>query len=358
VGSPEAEVAIDARLVRSLLADQHPDLADLELVALDAGWDNSLWRLGERLVVRLPRREVAVAPTLHEQRWLPMVADGLPLLVPTPVRTGVASPTFAWPWTIVPWIDGVPGDRATLADPDASAVRLGHFLRTLHRTAPSDAPHNPYRSVELTARAAAFEDRMATLAGEVDGDALRAVWEAACAAPPWDGPPVWLHGDLHPANTVVHEGVLAGVIDFGDICAGDPATDLAGAWMLLPASSRAAFLDAYGRAGGADIARARGWAVLFGLVLLDIGLADKPTYEPSACATLPRDGRDPVTRRTRRVRRPAARIGRAAGGRRRPPARFASFPGPRRYPDRSQATTGPSPLSLRKNGSAVRLRPQ
>ncbi|HEY8720052.1 phosphotransferase [Pengzhenrongella sp.] len=29
-------------------------------------------------------------------------------------------------------------------------------------------------------------------------------------------PPVWLHGDLHPANVVVSDGTLSGVIDFGE----------------------------------------------------------------------------------------------------------------------------------------------
>jgi aminoglycoside phosphotransferase (APT) family kinase protein len=50
----------------------------------------------------------------------------------------------------------------------------------------------------------------------------------------WDGPPIWLHGDLHPFNLVVNQGRLSAVIDFGDLCAGDPATDLAVAWMLFP----------------------------------------------------------------------------------------------------------------------------
>ena len=288
MGSPDAEVDIDAQLVSSLLAHQHPHLAELGLTALDAGWDNSLWRLGERLVVRLPRRAVAVPLTLHEQRWLPGVAAALPLPVPTPVHVGVPSSIFPWPWTVVPWIDGVPGDRAALTKPDASAVRLGQFLRALHQPAPIDAPRNSYRGVALAERVAAFEDRMAALAGEVDGDALRSVWEDACDAPAWNEPPVWLHGDLHPANMLVNDGALAGVIDFGDICAGDPATDLAGAWMLLPAPSLSTFLRAYARIDAAVVARARGWAVLFGLMLLGIGLADKPTYEPVARATLTR----------------------------------------------------------------------
>jgi aminoglycoside phosphotransferase (APT) family kinase protein len=101
---------------------------------------------------------------------------------------------------------------------------------------------------------------------------------------------------------LVDDGVVGGVIDFGDICAGDPATDLAAAWMLLPTPSLAVFLHTYGPVDDALVARARGWAVLFGLMLLGIGLADRPTYEPVARATLARATAthpDPTTSRSR-----------------------------------------------------------
>jgi aminoglycoside phosphotransferase (APT) family kinase protein len=83
---------------------------------------------------------------------------------------------------------------------------------------------------------------------------------------------VWLHGDLHPANILVDDGRISGVIDFGDITAGDPASDLAVAWMLLPPGCHAGFWSAYqaagGRAGDALQARARGWALNFAIVFL------------------------------------------------------------------------------------------
>jgi aminoglycoside phosphotransferase (APT) family kinase protein len=100
---------------------------------------------------------------------------------------------------------------------------------------------------------------------------LRA-WVAALTAPGYDGPPVWLHGDLHPANILVNDGQVSGVIDFGDITAGDPASDLSVAWMLLPLGCHDIFWSAYqaagGRAGGALRARARGWALNLAVVFL------------------------------------------------------------------------------------------
>jgi aminoglycoside phosphotransferase (APT) family kinase protein len=56
---------------------------------------------------------------------------------------------------------------------------------------------------------------------------VRAVWNDAVAAQAWRGPPVWVHGDLHPANVVGSDGTISGIIDFGDMFAGDPAWELA-----------------------------------------------------------------------------------------------------------------------------------
>ncbi len=80
-----------------------------------------------------------------------------------------------------------------------------------------------------------------------------------------------MHGDLHPANVVVADGTLAGVIDFGDLFAGDPAWDLAAAWVILPRGAAARFFDRYALADEATIRRARGLAVLKSLFLMRIG---------------------------------------------------------------------------------------
>ncbi|GAA1385881.1 hypothetical protein GCM10009639_08900 [Kitasatospora putterlickiae] len=129
-----------------------------------------------------------------------------------------------------------------------------------------------------------------------DPDAVRALWEDAVTAPAWAGPPLWLHADLHPANVLTADGAFCGVIDFGDLCAGDPAYDLAAAWTLLPDGAADRFHRVYRPAADAATRRrARGWAVLKCLSCLLIGEAGvhgrpggKPTWGPPARAALRR----------------------------------------------------------------------
>jgi aminoglycoside phosphotransferase (APT) family kinase protein len=266
--TPAAEVHIDEHLVRALLESQHPDLAAQDLVEIAAGWDNVIFRLGSDLAVRLPRREMSAALVEHEQRWLPELAARLPMPIPAPVRVGRPALGYPWSWSVAPWLEGEIAARVPPADPYDAATRLGAFLAALHVPAPAGAPPNPFRGVPLEARAPGVATRIEQLGPLIDGDAAGRLWHELHATPPWAGPPLWLHGDLHPANVLVSGGRVAAVIDWGDITAGDPATDLSIAWMLLPAPVRSAF-----RAAASDVdddtwTRAQAWALALALAYL------------------------------------------------------------------------------------------
>ena len=276
---PAAEVDVTAALVRDLLAAQHPDLARLPVEFLANGWDNAIFRLGENLLARMPRRALGAQIIVHEQRWLPQLAPRLPLPTPCPSRTGVPGLGFPYPWSVVPYMRGVPAAGAdgggVPVDLAAVAAELGGFLRALHVAAPADAPANPVRGVPLIRRAETFEANLALFAETpddwrdvVDEAAARRLWADALAAPVYDGPPLWLHGDLHAANVLVEHGHVSGIIDFGDITAGDPASDLSVAWMLLPLEWHEAFRAAYGGVGEDLWRRARGWALALGVVFM------------------------------------------------------------------------------------------
>ena len=277
---PAAEVDVTAALVRALIAGQHPDLAGLPVSFLANGWDNAIFRLGDSLLARMPRRELGATIIVHEQRWLPLVAPRLPVKVPAPLRVGRPGPGFPYPWSVVPYLPGTPAADAGPADLDLPVVaaQVGGFLAAMHQPAPPDAPVNPFRGIPLGGRAATFEKSLALLSGPADEARVagaRRAWADALAAPAYDGPPRWLHGDLHPANILTEGGQVSAIIDFGDITAGDPASDLSVAWMLLPLEWHAAFRAAYGSADEDLWRRARGWALALGAAFV-ANSADNP----------------------------------------------------------------------------------
>jgi aminoglycoside phosphotransferase (APT) family kinase protein len=291
----DAETEITAELVRELLREQHPDLAGLAVREVAGGWDNQQWRVGDELAVRMPRTERAPGLQRKERRWLPVLAPRLPLPVPNPVRTGEASALFPKPWTIMTWVPGEPLDQTSISRGDDAAEALARFLRALHVEAPAGAPVSADRGAHPRRCTDGFDHFFEAVAPGDIADEVRAVWADAVAAPEWEGPPVWVHGDLHPANVVVSEGTLSGVIDFGDLFAGDPAWDLAAAWVVLPAGAAPRFFDVYAQADEAAVRRARGLAALKGLVLMLVGRngdrglpGGKPTWGPAGRAALDR----------------------------------------------------------------------
>lgn len=273
---PAADVTIDDELVRGLLRDQHPDLAELDLRQVAFGWDNVMYRLGDELAVRLPRRASAAALIENELRWLPLLSPRLPLPTPAPVRSGGPGLGYPYSWSICPWFGGATAGASHVDQPSA-ALALGELVRALHLPAPADAPLNALRGGPLESRDERTRECIAHLPRAHRTRATE-VWTGALAVEPHTGPPVWLHGDLHPANLIVDDrGRLAAVIDFGDLTAGDPATDLAGGWMLLDGEHHGAFRSVAGdEADDAAWQRARGWALSIGVATF-ASSSDNPT---------------------------------------------------------------------------------
>ncbi|MCC5036910.1 aminoglycoside phosphotransferase family protein [Streptomyces sp. WAC 00631] len=297
----DTKIEITAELVRDLLRDQHPDLADRPVRLGARGWDNQLWRLGADLAVRLPWATRSADELLRkEYAWLPVLAPRLPLPVPVPQRLGEPSGRFPRPWIVTTWVPGVSGDRVPVTRAAEAADALAGFLTALHQPAPGNAPAGGHgRGKPLADRAEQFARQLASATERglvTDPDAVRAVWDDAVAAPGWAGPALWLHGDLHPANVLTMDGTFSGVVDFGDLCAGDPACDLAAAWTLLPDGAADRFHAAYQPVpDAATLRRARGWAVLQALSGILVGEAGiqgdpggKPTWGPPAQAALRR----------------------------------------------------------------------
>lgn len=260
-----------------------------------------MWRLGVDLAVRLPwATEGAEELLLKEHALLPAMAPRLPLPVPVPRRLGRPSERFPRNWLVTSWVPGEPADRAPATRGTEAARTLAAFLTALHQPAPGDAPvSRDGRGGPL----AAINEGVANLLREAIDRGLipnpgevREVWNDALAAPDWTGPAVWLHADLHPANILTRDGNFCGIIDFGDMCAGDPACDLGAAWLLLPDNAVDHFHECYSSSlDAAMLRRARGWAVSKALVCLIIGdngvhgrPGGKATWGPPGQAALQR----------------------------------------------------------------------
>jgi aminoglycoside phosphotransferase (APT) family kinase protein len=254
------ELDISEELVRRLVDTQHPQWRG-EPLARVANWgtDNALYRLGDGLVVRLPPRPHNVGGLEKELTWLPRLAPALSVPVPAPVASGVPGDGFPLPWAVFRWLDGTPALEAAV-DYHRLAHGLAGLVQQLQALPLPERRPTGSRGVPLAERDDDVRARIPQLAGDVDTAAVTAVWEHALAAPVWDGPPVWMHGDLMPTNLLVRDGGLAGVVDWGTCTTGDPACEALLAWMTLDAGSRRTFRELLGL-DDATWARARGWAL-------------------------------------------------------------------------------------------------
>jgi aminoglycoside phosphotransferase (APT) family kinase protein len=265
------KAAITPAVVSRLVADQFPQWADLavSLVALD-GWDNTTFRLGEHLSVRLPSADPYVAQVDKEHKWLPKLASQLPLPIPEPLAKGAPGDGFPRPWSVYRWLAGEHATVERVSDLSRFATDLADFLAALYEIDPAGGPaagaHSFFRGGPVRTYDDETRATIAALNGEIDADAATEVWEAALAAR-WHGPSVWVHGDVTAANLLVVDGRLSAVIDFGCSAVGDPACDVTIAWTLFSGDSREAFRERLPVDDG-TWARGRGWALWKALITL------------------------------------------------------------------------------------------
>jgi aminoglycoside phosphotransferase (APT) family kinase protein len=259
------EVETDAALVRRLVCAQFPEWATLPIALVSSrGTDNALYRLGDDMVVRLPRHERTVGRLEHEHRWLIQLAPRLPLPVPEPLARGLPAEGYPWTWSIYRWLEGEPATAERIADESRLAADLAALVAALQRIdadgGPPPSELNAFRGEPLVMRDDATRASIAILSGRIDVAAATALWEEALEAPEWEEPSVWIHGDLDARNLLVREGRLSAVIDWGCVGVGDPACDLMVAWKMLSADTRDSFREVLS-VDDATWARSQGWAL-------------------------------------------------------------------------------------------------
>lgn len=272
----EGELVPDACLVRRLLGEQFPGWADWPVEPVpSSGTVNALYRLGDDLVVRLPRIEWALAGAEREREWLPRLAPLLPVEVPALLAVGEPGAEYPWSWAVYRWLAGANPAFGGSARADPLAADLAELVRAFQRI--EFAGPASGRGAALATRDEETRAALTALAPMIDTSTAGQAWNAALRLPQWQGRPVWIHGDLLPGNMLVDDGHLVGVLDFEAVGVGDPACDLIPAWAVLPRVSRTRFRDAVG-VDDATWGRGRGWALSIGLIALPYYIETNPPF--------------------------------------------------------------------------------
>lgn len=274
---PPAELVIDKNLLKNLISSQFPELSELELSFVDEGWDNVNYKLGSQYLIRLPRRQVGAELIKNEIKFLKRLGPKLPIAIPVPQFIGNADKEYPWKWTISPWFEGETADLSKLGDEESQS--LAYFLKVLHGIKMEDPPSNPHRSCPLSEKVEALSPRIERLkrATNFFNSSIERLWNLALEEDLQELKCL-IHGDLHSRNIVVENEKLKAIIDWGDVCLGDPATDLASLWMLFENNTvRNKALAIYG-ADTSLIKRSIGWAIYFAIVLLDTGMNSNPRH--------------------------------------------------------------------------------
>ena len=277
------EIPIDVELVRRLVSRAMPAHAGASVRRLaSSGSTNALFRLGEDLLVRLPRQAGGSAAISKEADWLPVLGPLLPVSVPEVVA--VFEPDHGYPerWSVVRWIDGA---HPEVVDPDTSvdprredlAKDLASVLLAFSQAeVPARAIGNPhlraYRGEPLATMDEDTRDNIERCRNvddfAFDLDAAERVWADAMRLPgiAERATPRWYHGDLAAENLLMRDGGLTAVLDFGGLSLGDPTVDLIVAWEVLDPPAR----ELFRRQVGVDDAtwlRGRAWALSITLMI-------------------------------------------------------------------------------------------
>jgi aminoglycoside phosphotransferase (APT) family kinase protein len=245
------EIDISTDLAAKLIAGQFPQWAGLPVRAVtSAGTECVLYRLGDDLVIRLPRRPGKSLDSLLTEGVLARLAPFLPVPVPELMAEGRPTADYPASWGVLRWLEGDTPVEGHLTAPGLLAVDLADFLLALWRIdlAEVDLAGCPaaYRGGPLAEEHEFTLGAIERVRDQIDADAARTIWDDAMELPAWDGPHTFVHADMMPGNVVTRDGRLSAVIDFGTAGIGDPSVDLIVAWMLLPDHARPAFRRATG----------------------------------------------------------------------------------------------------------------
>jgi aminoglycoside phosphotransferase (APT) family kinase protein len=258
------EVVVSDELARALIGSQFPDYARLALERLPcAGTVNVIFRLGDGLSARFPRRAGDTAATRaaleREADRAVEFADRSPVNAPRPVGIGAPAHGYPMAWSIQTWVAGSTASPTAVADSVTFAADLAALIAALRATPTRGRRFTGRgRGGDLRAHDGWVETCLSKSHHLIDVQALRQLWSRLRTTPRHRNDRM-THGDLIPGNLLVADRRLVGVLDSGGFGPADPALDLVAAWHLLDDDAREVIREALD-CDDNEWARGRAWA--------------------------------------------------------------------------------------------------
>ncbi|WP_098438165.1 phosphotransferase [Bacillus sp. es.034] len=284
----DAEIAVTTCQAKKLIESQFPDLIPADIKIMDYGFDNTVMNVNIDWVFRFPRRDIAVRLLETEGKLLPLLVEsGAGIQIPVPVYYGKPSSQYKWPFLGYRFVDGtIPSRAASVVREGESAISLARFLKKLHGTSVAEAgkrgvPYDEMKRLDVEKRKSVLRENLNEIkklnllqqAGELE-EYLQHLPKKSLLQET-----TLVHGDLHFKNIVVNkEGILSGIIDWGDVHLGHRAIDLNLIYSFLTPKGRIQFLKEYGEVGKVELDYARFKAVYTNVVLLLYGYHERQPH--------------------------------------------------------------------------------
>lgn len=275
-----AEYPVSLELAGKLIMLQFTEIELKEIKQLGEGFDNTVIQINGQFVFRFPRRPIAVTLIQVENQLLPSIAGTFPLAIPEPIFFGKPSTLYPYPFTGYKMVKGhlpVEGSKANKVE---SAKRFARFLKVLHSFPAERAmrlgvqPDGMMR-LDVSYRKKSLMENVSNLLKLGYFEQAQAVKNFVDALGELDvqHPISLVHGDIHIRNVLLDdEGVLAGIIDWGDVHIGNPAIDFSFLYSYFPKEARRAFFEIYGEIEKETESLARFRAIYMLVTLLVYGI--------------------------------------------------------------------------------------
>ncbi|MFD9626226.1 phosphotransferase [Peribacillus muralis] len=275
-----AEYPVSLELARKLIMQQFPEIEWKEIKQLGEGFDNTVMQINREFVFRFPRRPLAVALIQVENRLLPSIAGTFPLFIPEPVFFGKPSDLYPYPFTGYKMVRGQLPVEESVANKVESAKKFASFLKLLHsfplgKARQAGVEPDGLRRLDVAFRRISLLEHVATLEKHLYLEQAHSVrcFVGGLGDMKVQQPSALVHGDIHVRNVLLDkEGILAGILDWGDVHIGSPAIDIAFLYSYFPSNARQAFYEIYGSIDKETERLARFRAVYMLVTLLVYGI--------------------------------------------------------------------------------------